>query len=155
VTELVAGGRVGKWTLVAPSTYTSRGGHKFSAWRCRCECGTEKVLTTSKLTSRRSLCCKRCSRAQSRIGGLSVTIVNRTSMSNHLPQQVCRECNRTVYLATIDGRQIAIDPDLISVVPLGQMVRLQARRLHSEMCVRYKSQAERIKALASAKRNKL
>lgn len=69
-------------------------------------------------------------------------------------KQTCRECNRTVYIVLIDGKRVATDPDLISVIPLGQTLRLQARRVHAEMCLRYKSEAERIKAIAAAKRSK-
>lgn len=70
-------------------------------------------------------------------------------------KQTCRECNRTVYLVTLsDGAKVVTDPDLISVVQLGGKERMQARRIHGEMCLRYKSEAERIKAIAAAKRNK-
>src|SRR5689334_13723688 len=69
-------------------------------------------------------------------------------------KQTCRECNRTIYIVEIDGKRVATDPDLISVVPLGQTLRLQARRVHAEQCLRYQSEAAKIKALAAAKRNK-
>jgi hypothetical protein len=69
-------------------------------------------------------------------------------------KQTCRDCNRTVYLVIVEGKRFVTDPDLINVVPLGGTIALQARRIHGEMCLRYQSEAARIKAIAAAKRNK-
>lgn len=69
-------------------------------------------------------------------------------------KQICRECNHTVYLVLVEGKRLITDPDLILVVPLGGTVALQARRIHSEQCLRYKSEAERLKAIAALKRKR-
>lgn len=70
-------------------------------------------------------------------------------------KQVCRECNRTVYLVMIDGARVITDPDLIMVVTAeGVRIRIQARRVHGEMCLRYQSEAAKLKALQEAKRNR-
>lgn len=52
-------------------------------------------------------------------------------------KQTCRACNRTVIIVMIDGVRVATDPELISVVELGTAERLQARRVHGDMCAIY------------------
>jgi hypothetical protein len=63
----------------------------------------------------------------------------------------CRNCNRTVILAEIDGRKVDMDPELINVVPFnGKAIAMLARRVHADMCQRYQIEAERAKLRASA-----
>lgn len=69
----------------------------------------------------------------------------------------CRKCNRTVYVVELaDGARHETDPELIAVVQFEKSpaVIVLARRSHAEMCVKYKSDAERVKAKAALKRVK-
>lgn len=70
-------------------------------------------------------------------------------------KQVCRQCNRTVYVVTLsDGTKVLTDPELMSVVQLSAKERVLARRVHGDLCLRYQSEAARIKAVQEAKRKR-
>lgn len=68
----------------------------------------------------------------------------------------CRKCERTVIVETVDGVTVETDPELIAVIPFESKPakRITARRLHGEMCHVYRTQAERKKAKAAAKRRR-
>lgn len=81
---------------------------------------------------------------------MSTTIASRSA---RVQKSVCGKCQRTIYITVIAGERIACDPELMSVVPFeGAPAKILARRIHGEMCLRYQSDAERKKALASARR---
>ncbi len=86
-------------------------------------------------------------------------------MSEHLvtssvaaPKRACVTCGRNVRIAVIDGTPIALDTELIAVVPyrrvetvdgvpvqrrLERVQRVLAHRVHAELCEKYKLEAER------------
>lgn len=70
-------------------------------------------------------------------------------------KSTCRKCNRTVYVvAMADGSRHETDPELIAVIQFEKSpaVIVLARRSHAEMCTKYQSDAERVKAQAALKR---
>lgn len=74
-----------------------------------------------------------------------------------MAKSTCRDCNRTVMMADLNGTPTALDPELIRVVaaterasvgrdlPLLAMAGRTtfARRLHAERCQGYQDQARR------------
>lgn len=54
----LTGRRFSRWTVIerAPD-HISSGGYKFTAWKCRCDCGNEKVVLSNALISGRSESC--------------------------------------------------------------------------------------------------
>lgn len=71
-----------------------------------------------------------------------------------LEKRTCQKCSRTVYVVLIDGVKVETDPELIAVVPfeVSPATEILARRKHSELCMKYQSEAARLKALHEAKR---
>lgn len=71
-----------------------------------------------------------------------------------IDKRTCQKCNRTVYVVVIDGVKVETDPELIAVVPFGvsPATEILARRKHSELCMKYQSDAARLAALQVAKR---
>lgn len=61
----------------------------------------------------------------------------------------CGECKRTVLMVDVgDGQRVAVDPELIAVAvsrgkSQGGGQRVHARRVHGELCDRYRDEAER------------
>ncbi|SRR6266568_668912 len=74
-----------------------------------------------------------------------------------MTKNTCRDCNRTVMLVAVGGESLAVDPELIAVVPArrtshdggGQphirMASSQtfARRIHAEQCQGYQEAAKK------------
>ena len=66
-----------------------------------------------------------------------------------MAKTICNKCHRHVVLTRIDGQLVAADPELISVVTAvrhgTQMAgeAVFARRIHSDRCDDYQSQARR------------
>jgi hypothetical protein len=77
---------------------------------------------------------------------MSTTIA--AGSSKRTSKSTCRKCNRTVYVVQIAGELVTTDPELIAVVAFEGVPtqQLLARRVHSEMCLRYVVEADRIKA---------
>lgn len=64
----------------------------------------------------------------------------------------CKDCSRPVQVVRIDGRAVALDPEVTSFVPSGRAGEVVAgraampgRRVHAEMCQRYQLDAAREK----------
>jgi hypothetical protein len=89
-----------------------------------------------------------------------------------LRKETCRACQHTVYIATVDGKDVVTDSELITVVSTSRAPkdktrrteRIMARRLHAESCetrARQTAREREAKALADweakqpAKRSKL
>ena len=67
---------------------------------------------------------------------------------------VCRQCGRTTVIVSSDGRDFVLDTEVVRVVPYGDGVSrepIEARRLHAELCLRYKLERERAQAQAQAR----
>ena len=83
-------------------------------------------------------------------------------MSEHLAagsakliKQTCRKCNRTIYVYVIDGVRYETDTELITIVGDAKpSLTIRGRVMHGGNCLRYQSEAARIKALHEAKRNR-
>lgn len=74
---------------------------------------------------------------------MSVTVVGTSLFAR---KNTCQNCKRTIVLvATLNSGQVACDPELIAVVTQGAKSRVHARRVHSELCERYKLEDERKK----------
>lgn len=63
---------------------------------------------------------------------------------------VCRECSRPVQLVKVGGSLVAVDPEVMTLVPSGQLgevisagATMTGRRVHAEMCTSYKLETER------------
>lgn len=57
---------------------------------------------------------------------------------------VCSSCSRTVRIVPVDGKMVAVDPEVIAVVPVGRHGGTLAaassttgRRVHAELCETY------------------
>jgi hypothetical protein len=85
--------------------------------------------------------------------------------SNESGASTCQSCSRTVRLVPVDGRLVAVDPEVIAVVPAGRhggtlssATAMTGRRLHAELCDTYARESERQKTrkelLAYNKRNR-
>lgn len=68
-------------------------------------------------------------------------------------RQVCRVCGRSVafVIDEDDGRRIVVDPEIITVAVYvlgssGPTCQVKARRLHAEMCLKYKLEREKAEA---------
>lgn len=54
----LTGQKFGKWTaLYRVADHITKSGYKFTAWRCRCDCGVEKDVTANSLLSGASTSC--------------------------------------------------------------------------------------------------
>lgn len=59
-------------------------------------------------------------------------------------KSTCADCKRTVLIATVGGERLVMDPELIAVVPSSAKAgRVNARRVHGELCMRYQYEADR------------
>lgn len=65
---------------------------------------------------------------------------------------VCGKCSRPVQLVKVDGSMVAVDPEVMSMIPsgkLGEVISASAavtgRRVHAEMCTSYQLEADREK----------
>jgi hypothetical protein len=63
------GRKIGHWTVIAQEGNTQRGD---PWWRCRCECGTEKLVRGSNLRSGQSISCG-CYGSRQRVGEINKT----------------------------------------------------------------------------------
>lgn len=70
--------------------------------------------------------------------------VMRSSPSGAGSKEICRRCSRTVQLVAVGGEVVAVDPEVIAVIPsgrLGEAVPVKAamtgRRVHAELCEGY------------------
>lgn len=73
--------------------------------------------------------------------------------SAKLLRATCQTCERTVHIAVIDGVRVALDAEVITIVPYaGDPVKVHARRVHAELCLSYKSENEKKKARALMRR---
>ena len=64
----------------------------------------------------------------------------------------CQNCARTVRMVPVDGRLVAVDPEVIAVVPAGphgnalaSATAVTGRRMHAELCDTYAREAQREK----------
>lgn len=65
---------------------------------------------------------------------------------------VCQTCKRTTIVVTVAGERIAVDPEIISVVPYnGNAESIPARRRHAELCPTY-ARAEELRKLKIKRR---
>jgi hypothetical protein len=62
----LTGRRFGRWTVLALHPQRARYGRKtvHVLWLCRCDCGTDRLVTTSGLHSGHTTQCERCRREQ-------------------------------------------------------------------------------------------
>lgn len=109
------GDRFGRWTIVAPGPKHPHG----RRWECRCECGTERVVSQlTLLNGRSSSCgCLRAERSATRAavtsrthgeGGLSL----RTAEYRAWASLVNRCCNpKNAAFASYGGRGITVCPE--------------------------------------------
>lgn len=65
-------------------------------------------------------------------------------------KETCRRCSRTVHIVMVAGKLVAVDPEVIAVIPSGQCgetVAVKApvtgRRIHAELCEGYRQAEER------------
>jgi hypothetical protein len=82
--------------------------------------------------------------SQTLVGGRGVT----TSKAGSQPivKSTCSDCKRTVLLVAIGGQKVAMDPELIAVVPRkrnGEPERMTAHRVHKELCLSYQYEADK------------
>jgi hypothetical protein len=110
-TMLEPGTVIGKWTILADAEKTTAG---HAAARCRCACGTVRVVTASSLRRGKSLSCgcrpkarpARSVQPPPRVNGLGETLRVRPCLRCSRPrlsskaQRLCRACaeTETVYL---------------------------------------------------------
>lgn len=58
VNRNLVGERYGRWTVLGPGVpYVSPDGRSFRTWQCRCDCGTEHVVSELSLVAGRSVSC--------------------------------------------------------------------------------------------------
>ncbi len=70
-----------------------------------------------------------------------------------LNRATCQECGRTVHIIVIDGARVTLDAEVLTVVPYaGEPVKMQARRVHGELCLFYKGEREKKQARALMRR---
>ena len=82
------------------------------------------------------------------------------SSGRGMRKSTCRACNRTVHVVTVEvesGRfaDVPTDPELIAVVQdsrRGAAQKILVRRVHAEMCMRYQSEAAKLRADQQRKR---
>lgn len=55
----LTGQKIGKWTVLNREFLEDRTNDTF--WKCRCECGNEKIIDGDRLRNKISLCCSSCS----------------------------------------------------------------------------------------------
>lgn len=54
----LTGKRFGRWTVIERANdYIDRKGHKFPAWKCKCDCGAERVVLGGNLAKGKSKSC--------------------------------------------------------------------------------------------------
>lgn len=66
---------------------------------------------------------------------------------------MCHACRHPVQMVTLDGESIAVEPEIIKAISYpgrsgGQASILAARRVHAELCDKYKSADEKAKLRA-------
>lgn len=74
------------------------------------------------------------------------------TMSGSPDSSTCASCSRTVRLVRLDGQVVAVDPEVIAIVPAGahggalaSTSVVNGRRLHSGLCETYQRDARREK----------
>jgi hypothetical protein len=62
-------------------------------------------------------------------------------------KSTCHQCSHTVHLVPVDGRLVAVDPEVIAVIPAGEHggaistgQLTNGRRVHAELCGTYVQQ---------------
>lgn len=65
------GDRFGRWTVIEPADPIYYYGHSRPQWKCRCDCGTESVLTQNSLRRGKSRSCGCLRREMSVVAGVT------------------------------------------------------------------------------------
>lgn len=73
-----------------------------------------------------------------------------STLSGSGSKETCRRCSRTVQLVSVNGQMVAVDPEVIAIIPsgrLGETVAVKAamtgRRIHAELCESYQLAEQR------------
>jgi hypothetical protein len=66
-----------------------------------------------------------------------------------ITKATCGACERHIHMVPSgDGGTLAVDPELISVIPAGGGAPAHANRVHAELCTNYQQQRSKERHLA-------
>ena len=78
---------------------------------------------------------------------MAANVVNHPT---RIRKSTCQLCERNVHIVLVDGRALAVDPEVIAVVAAGlhggvlsDASLMNGRRVHAELCDTYRQNRER------------